>query len=141
MHECCSACVPSTYKHACACACMHVCMHLAFKELKYYFIFNGLHIIINSYIIHKYTIFNEPLQREPAAPVHSVASRQLTGGNIVHLVLPSMIVSGANSAICSNEQTWKQPSGPIHHTLQDLEGHIGRIGLGPRSCNVPYGSR
>ena len=37
--------------------------------------------------------------------MHSVASRQLTGGNIVHLVLPSVIVSGANSAICSNGQT------------------------------------
>ena len=54
--------------------------------------------------------------------MHSVASRQLTGGNIVHLVLPSVIVSGANSAICSNEQTWKQPPGPIHHTLPLQEG-------------------
>ena len=68
---------------------------------------------------HNITIFNEPLQREPAAPVHSVASRQLTGGNIVHLVLPSMIVSGA---IFSNGQTWKQPPGPIHHTLLLQEG-------------------
>ena len=81
-------------------------------------------IIIKKYTQNnnKYTIFNEPLQREPAAPVHSVASRQLTGGNIVHLVLPSVIVSGANLAICSNGQTWKQPPGPIHHTLPLREG-------------------
>ena len=52
--------------------------------------------------------------------MHSVASIQLTGGNIVHL--PSVIVSGANSAICSKRQTWKQPPGPIHHTLPLQEG-------------------
>ena len=72
--------------------------------------------------IHKKIILNEPLQREPAAPVHSVASRQLTGGNIVHLMLPSVIVSGTNSAICSNGQTWKLPPGPIHHTFPLREG-------------------
>ena len=93
----------------CVRVCMYVCMYIIIIQFTRY--------NTNNNINNKYTIFNEPLQREPAAPVHSVASRQLTGGNIVHLVLPRMIVSGANSAICSNRQKWKQPPGPIHHML------------------------
>ena len=62
-------------------------------------------------------------------PVHSVASRQLTGGNIVHLVLPSMIVSGANSAICSNRvkranmeaASWPHP--PYVSTSRGMQDH------------------